>query len=52
MYADYMTDSMKEAIKETNRRRAIQEKYNKDNGLSRKPLLKRLDSQFQIKRVI
>jgi len=33
MYADRMTDSMKAAIEETNRRRAIQEKYNDDNGI-------------------
>ena len=34
MYADIMTDSMKMAIDETNRRRAIQDKYNKDNGIT------------------
>jgi excinuclease ABC subunit B len=33
MYADKMTDSMKRAIDETNRRRAKQEKYNEENGI-------------------
>jgi excinuclease ABC subunit B len=33
MYADRVTDSMKAAIDETNRRRSIQEKYNDDNGI-------------------
>jgi excinuclease ABC subunit B len=34
MYADKMTDSMKFAIDETNRRREIQLKYNKDNNIT------------------
>ena len=33
MYADKMTDSMKAAIDETNRRREIQEKYNKEHNI-------------------
>jgi excinuclease ABC subunit B len=33
MYADEMTQSMKEAISETNRRRAIQEAYNEKYGI-------------------
>ena len=33
MYADRMTDSMKFAIEETNRRRAKQVKYNQENGI-------------------
>jgi len=33
MYADKMTDSMKFAIEETNRRRAKQVKYNQENGI-------------------
>lgn len=33
MYADGITDSMREAITETNRRRAIQEAYNEENGI-------------------
>ncbi|MBQ7725215.1 MAG: excinuclease ABC subunit UvrB, partial [Lachnospiraceae bacterium] len=34
MYADMMTDSMKTCIDETKRRREIQEKYNKENGIT------------------
>jgi excinuclease ABC subunit B len=33
MYADGVTDSMKKAIDETNRRRKIQEEYNKVHGI-------------------
>src|SRR6204780_1783406 len=33
LYADVMTDSMKRAIGETNRRREIQVRYNEDNGV-------------------
>ena len=33
MYADELTDSMEKAISETNRRRAIQENYNKEHGI-------------------
>lgn len=34
MYADKVTDSMRVAIEETNRRRAIQQKYNEEHGIT------------------
>ena len=40
MYADKITDSMKRAIEETNRRRAIQDKYNREHGITPKTIIK------------
>ncbi len=40
MYADKMTDSMREAITETKRRRDIQMKYNAEHGIVPKTILK------------
>ena len=40
MYADELTDSMEKAIKETNRRRKIQEEYNVKNGITPKTIRK------------
>jgi excinuclease ABC subunit B len=42
MYADNLTDSMRNAIEETNRRRTKQENYNRDMGIDPKPLRKRI----------
>jgi len=40
MYADTITDSMKECISETNRRRAIQQKYNDEMGIIPETIIK------------
>ena len=40
MYADYISDAMNTAIKETNRRRTIQEEYNRKNNIIPKTIIK------------
>ena len=40
MYADTISDAMDEAIKETSRRRTIQEKYNKNHGIIPQTIIK------------
>ena len=40
MYADTISESMDEAIKETNRRRKIQEKYNEEHNITPKTIIK------------
>ena len=42
MYADTISDSMKEAIEETNRRRHIQEAYNEENGIIPTTIIKEI----------
>ncbi|WP_308468793.1 excinuclease ABC subunit UvrB [Rathayibacter soli] len=42
MYADVLTDSMKQAIDETTRRRAKQVEYNTENGIDPTPLRKKI----------
>ncbi len=42
MYADTITDSMKVAIDETNRRRSIQQRYNDENGIIPETIIKEI----------
>lgn len=48
MYADSVTDSMKKAIVETNRRRTIQQKYNEENGITPKTIIKKVNDILEI----
>jgi excinuclease ABC subunit B len=43
LYADVMTDSMKRAIEETNRRRITQIRYNEENGITPQSIIKPID---------
>ncbi|MCC6452886.1 MAG: excinuclease ABC subunit UvrB [Acidobacteria bacterium] len=44
LYADKITDSMKQAMDETARRRAIQEEYNRANGITPKTIVKPVEA--------
>jgi excinuclease ABC subunit B len=48
MYADVITDSMKRAIGETNRRRKAQDEYNKAHGIVPKTIIKDVKSTLNI----
>lgn len=48
MYADEMTGSMERAIRETNRRRAVQEEYNKAHGIVPRTIVKEVKSSLAI----
>jgi excinuclease ABC subunit B len=43
LYADVMTDSMKHAIGETNRRRQVQSDYNRENNITPQSIIKPID---------
>jgi excinuclease ABC subunit B len=44
LYADRITDSMKRAIEETQRRRAIQEVFNRENGITPQTIVKPIEA--------
>jgi excinuclease ABC subunit B len=44
LYADRITESMKRAIDETQRRRAIQEQYNRENGITPQTIVKPIEA--------
>ena len=48
MYADVVTDSMKRAMDETSRRRAIQQKYNEEHGIVPKTIVKKIVNTLEI----
>ena len=52
MYADTMTDSMKKAIDETRRRRALQEAYNREHGITPQTIKKKVRDLIAISREI
>jgi len=48
MYADTVTDSMNNAITETNRRRGIQEEYNRRNNITPRSIVKKIHERIQL----
>ena len=52
MYADNRTDSMKAAIGETERRRAIQQKYNEEHGITPQTIKKAVRDLISISKVV
>ena len=52
MYADIMTDSMKIAIEETNRRRAVQEAYNEEHGITPQTVRKAVRDLISISKAV
>lgn len=48
MYADVMTGSMERAIKETDRRRAKQQAYNKEHNITPKTIVKKIANTLEI----
>lgn len=52
MYGDVITDSMRRAIDETNRRRAVQQKYNEAHGITPVTIIKEIKNTLEISKKI
>ena len=52
MYADTITESMRHAIDETNRRRSIQEKYNEEHGITPQTIRKAVREVMRISKKV
>ena len=52
MYADHITDSMKASIEETNRRRAIQQAYNEEHGITPQTIKKAVRDLISVSKAI
>ena len=52
MYADVITDSMRIAIDETMRRRALQQKYNEEHGITPKTIKKAVRDLISISKAV
>ena len=52
MYADKITDSMKEALEETGRRRQIQQKYNEEHGITPQTIQKAVRDLISISKAV
>ncbi len=52
MYADVITDSMRRAMNETERRRKLQEEYNKQHGIIPKTIIKEISNSLEISKKV
>ena len=50
LYADTMTKSIKSAVTETERRRALQQKYNKEHGITPHTITKEIKDNLDLSR--